>query len=87
MNNEITKKYYGYMKKTENLNVGTYEVNHLAKLCGINPTTLLYLGTRASVARGPIALKDGWYIYTLEERMVNKKPVYYITIDNAPKHI
>ncbi|MFA6820456.1 MAG: hypothetical protein WCR53_07940 [Bacteroidaceae bacterium] len=79
------RKYYKYMKQTGNLSVGTYEANRLAALCGINTATLVFLGTRANATQAPIAIKDGWYIYELEERMVNEKPVYYVTIDNALK--
>lgn len=87
MNNEITKKYYEYMKETGDLKVGTYEVGQLAKKCGIDAKILVFLGVRATATQAPIAIKDGWYIYTLEERMVNEKPCYYITIDNALKYI
>lgn len=87
MNSKITEKYYKYMREVGNLRVGTYEANQLAKLCGINTATLVFLGIRATATQAPIAIKDGWYIYTLEERMVNKKPSYYITIDNALKYI
>lgn len=85
MRSEIMKKYYKYMRETGVLSVGTYEVNQLATLCGINTATLVFLGTRANATQAPIAIKDGWYIYTLEERMVNEKPCYYITIDNSLK--
>ena len=85
MESKIMKKYYEYMKDSGKLKVGVYEANQLATLCGINTATLVYLGSRANAARGPITLKDGWYIYALEERMVNKKPCYYITIDNSLK--
>lgn len=87
MNSKITEKYYEYMKETGNLRVGTYEANQLAKLCGINAATIVFLGIRATATQAPIAIKDGWYIYTLEERMVKKEPFYYITIDNALKYI
>lgn len=82
MNSKITEKYYEYMKEVGNLSVGTYEVNQLAKVCGIDAETLLYWGSRAMAKQEPIAMKEGWYIHTLEKRMVNKKPVFYITIDN-----
>lgn len=87
MNNEITKKYYEYMRETGNLKVGTYEVGQLAKECGIDAKILVFLGVRATATQAPIAIKDGWYIYTLEERRVNEKTSYYITIDNALKYI
>lgn len=87
MSNEITKKYYEYMKETRNLKVGAYEVGQLAKECGIDAKILIFLGVRATATQAPIAIKDGWYIYNLEERTVNEKPIYYITIDNALKYI
>lgn len=87
MNNEIAKKYYEYMKEIGNLKVGTYEVGQLAKECGIDVKILVFLGVRATATQAPIALKDGWYIYSLEERIANEKPIYYITIDNALKYI
>jgi len=87
MNSEIMKKYYKYMRETGNLSVGTYEANQLATLCGINTATLVFLGTRANATQAPIAIKDGWYIYTMEERMLNGKPFYYITIDNSLKYL
>lgn len=87
MNSEITKKYYEYMRETGNLKVGTYEVGQLAEICGINVSVLIFLGAKANATQAPIAIKDGWYIYTLEERMVNEKTFYYITIDNSLKYL
>ena len=87
MNSEIKEKYYKYMRETRNLSVGTYEVNQLAKICGIKTAILVFLGIRATATQAPIAIKDGWYIYDIEERTVNQKPTYYITIDNALKYI
>lgn len=87
MNSKITKKYYEYMKDSKDLKVGVYEANQLAKLCGINTSILVFLGVRATATQAPIAIKDGWYIYAIEERIVNQKPTYYITIDNALKNI
>lgn len=84
---KIMKSYYSYMCSKEKLRVGTYEVNELAGICGIKVEVLIFLGARANATQAPIAIKDGWYIYTLEERMVNEKPSYYITIDNALKYI
>lgn len=83
----VVGRYYKYMEDSKKLKVGVYEANQLAKICGINTATLVYLGSRANAARGPTILKDGWYIYKLEERMVNKKPCYYITIDNIIKNL
>ena len=85
MNSEITKKYDKYMRETGNIRVGTYEAHQLATLCGINMATLVFLGVRATVRQAPIAIKEGWFIYDLEERIVNQKPTYYITIDNELK--
>ena len=87
MEANFMKRYYDYMEDSKKLKVGVYEATHLASICGINLTTLVYLGSRANASQGPITLKDGWYIYALEERMVNKKPCYYITIDNNLKNI
>ena len=87
MNSEIKEKYYKYMREIGNLKVGTYEVNQLAKLCGIKTSILVFLGIRATATQAPIAIKDGWYIYDIEERTVNQKTTYYITIDNALKYI
>lgn len=87
MNSEIKEKYYKYMRETGNLKVGIYEVNQLAKICGIKTAILVFLGIRATATQAPIAIKDGWYIYDIEERIINQKPTYYITIDNALKYI
>lgn len=87
MNSKITEKYYEYMKETKGLKVGTYEAHQLAKICGIKTAVLVFLGIRATATQAPIAIKDGWYIYDIEERTVNQKPTYYITIDNALKYI
>ena len=87
MNSKIKEKYYKYMSEVGNLKVGTYEANQLAKICGINTATLVFLGVRATASQAPIAIKDGWYIYDIEERIINQKPTYYITIDNALKYI
>ena len=87
MEANIMKRYYKYMREIGNLKVGTYEANQLAKICGINTATLVFLGVRATATQAPIAIKDGWYIYDIEERIINQKPTYYITIDNALKYI
>ena len=87
MNSKIKEKYYKYMREIGDLKVGTYEINQLAKICGINTATLVFLGVRATATQAPIAIKDGWYIYDIEERIINQKTTYYITIDNALKYI
>jgi len=84
---EITEKYYEYMRENGNLKVGTYEAIDLALACGIHLPTLLFLGVRATATQAPIAIKDGWYIYSLEERNLRGETKYYITIDNALKYI
>jgi hypothetical protein len=81
------KDYYAYMRDSERLKVGTYEVNHLAALCRIAPTTLKFLGARATATQEPIAIKDNWYIYSLDEVMRDDKTEYHITIDNSQKNI
>lgn len=83
---KIAEKDCEYMKEVGNLRVGTYEVNQLAKVCGIDAETLLYWGSRAMAKQEPIAMKDGWYIYSLEKRNSKGKPVYFITIDNTIKN-
>lgn len=85
MEANIMKEYDKYMRETSNLRVGTYEAHQLATLCGINMATLVFLGVRATARQAPIAIKEGWFIYDLEERIVNQKPTYYITIDNELK--
>lgn len=87
MNSKITENYYKYMKETEGLKVGTYEAHKLAKICGIKTAILVFLGIRVTATQAPIAIKDGWFIYDIEERIVNQKPLYYITIDNVLKNI
>ena len=85
MESKIMKRYYEYMKDSGKLKVGVYEANHLAKACGINLSTLIFLGATANAQEAPVQVKIGWYIYSMEERMVNKKACYYITIDNSLK--
>lgn len=80
---KFMKDYHAYMCDSERLRVGTFEVNHLAALCRIAPTTLKFLGARANDTKAPIQLKTGWYIYSLDERILEGKTEYYITIDNA----
>ena len=81
------KSYDAYMRNNEKLRVGTYEVNELAGTCGIKAEVLIFLGARANATQSPIAIKDGWYIYKLDERYSKDKPVYYLTIDNNLKYI
>ena len=83
---KIMKSYYSYMRSNGNLRVGTYEAVDLASICGISLSMLLFLGAMANAKQAPIAIKDGWYIYTLEERNSKGKPVYFITIDNTIKN-
>ena len=85
MESKIMKKYYEYMKDSKDLKVGVYEAVDLALICGTNLSTLIFLGAMANAQEAPVQIKTGWYIYCLEERMVNKKPCYYITIDNSLK--
>ena len=87
MENEMMQKYYKYMRENENLKVGTYEVGQLANECGIDVKILIFLGARANATQAPVSIKEGWYIYTLEERILNGKPFYYITIDNSLKYL
>lgn len=87
MEGKYMQDYYAYMRDSERLRVGTYEVNHLAALCRIAPTTLKFLGATANATQAPVQIKTGWYIYSLEERILRGKTEYYITIDNALKYI
>lgn len=84
---KIMKDYYAYMGSTEQLRVGTYEANQLAEICGIKVEVLVFLGARVNATQAPNAIKNGWYIYKLEERIINGKIVYFITIDNPLKNI
>lgn len=81
------KSYLDYKCSSEKLKVGTYEVNQLAGICGINVYVLIYLGARATSSQTPVAIKDGWYIYALEERNLRGETKYYITIDNCFKYL
>ena len=87
MENEIMQKYYKYMRESVNLKVGTYEVGQLAKECGIDVKILIFLGARANAQEAPVSIKEGWYVYALEERIQNGKPSYYITIDKLLKYL
>lgn len=84
---KIMEDYYAYMCSSEKLKVGTHEVNELAKICGINVSVLIFLGARANASQAPISIKNGWYIYTLEERILRGETKYYITIDKTLKYI
>ena len=87
MENEIMQKYYKYMRESVNLKVGTYEVGQLANECGIDVKILIFLGARANANQAPVSIKEGWYVYALEERTQNGKPSYYITIDKLLKYL
>ena len=87
MESKIMKEYYAYMRDNQNLKVGTYEAVKLANICHINVNTLVFLGARANATQSPIAIKEGWYIYMLEERVTKNGAVYYITIDNNIKYL
>jgi|LSQX01.1.fsa_nt_gb hypothetical protein len=84
---KIMKSYYDYMRSDEKLKVGTYEANQLAEICGIHVAVLVFLGARANAWQASIVLKKNWYIYKLEERILNGKTVYYITIYNSLNNI
>ena len=87
MENELMKKYYNYMEDSKDLRVGVYEVNHLASICGISPLTLIFLGAMANAQKAPVQIKTGWYIYCLEERILEGKTRIYISIDNNLKYL
>lgn len=87
MKSNIMKRYYEYMENSNNLNVGVYVAEHLASICGINLSTLLFLGAMANAQEAPVQIKIGWYIYALEERILGGESIYYITIDNNLKYI
>ena len=83
MKANIMKRYYEYMENSKDLKVGVYEASHLASVCGINLPTLLFLGAMANAQEAPVQIKKGWYIYTLEERILGGEPVYYFWVDNV----
>lgn len=87
MEANIMKQYYKYMKDSKDLKVGVYEAERLASICGISLSMLLFLGAMANATQAPIAIKDGWYIYMLEERYFKGKTEYYLTIDNTIKYL
>ena len=87
METNIMKRYYKYMEDSEKLRVGVYEAEHLASVCGINLSTLLFLGAMANAQEAPVQIKTGWYIYCLEERILEGEPRVYISIDNSLKYL
>ena len=87
MEANIMKRYYKYMEDSGKLRVGVYEASQLASICGINLSTLIFLGAMANAQEAPVQIKTGWYIYSLEERILGGEPVYYISIDNNLKYI
>ena len=87
MKANIMKRYYEYMKDSGKLKVGVYEATHLASICGINLSTLIFLGAMANAQEAPVQIKTGWYIYSLEERILGGEPVYYFSVDNNLKYI
>ena len=83
MEANIMKRYYEYMKDSAKLKVGVYEASHLAEVCGINLPTLIFLGAMANAQEAPVQIKTGWYIYSLEERILGGEPVYYFWVDDV----
>lgn len=83
MEANIMKRYYEYMKDSKELNVGVYEAEQLASVCGLNLPTLIFLGAMANAQEAPVQIKTGWYIYSLEERILGGEPVYYFWVDNV----
>lgn len=82
MEANIMKRYYKYMEDSKDLKVGVYEANHLSTVCGINLSTLIFLGAMANAQEAPVQIKTGWYIYSLEERILGGETVYYFSVDN-----
>ena len=83
MESKIMQRYYEYMKESKDLKVGVYVDEHLSAICGINLSTLLFLGAMANAQEAPVQLKTGWYIYCMEERLLGGETVYYFTVDNS----
>lgn len=83
MEANIMKRYYKYMEDSKDLKVGFYEANQLATVCGINLATLIFLGAMANAQEAPVQIKTGWYIYTLEERILGGETVYYFWVDDV----
>ena len=82
MKANIMKRYYKYMEDSGKLKVGVYEASHLVAVCGLNLSTLLFLGAMANAQEAPVQIKTGWYIYALEERILGGETVYYFSVDN-----
>ena len=78
----IMKRYYKYMEDSGKLKVGVYEATHLASICGINLSTLIFLGAMANAQEAPVQIKTGWYIYSMEEMILIGETVYYFSVDN-----
>ena len=87
MEANIMKRYYKYMEDSGKLKVGVYEAEHLASVCGINLSTLIFLGAMANAQEAPVQIKTGWYIYSLEERILGGETVYYFSVDNNLKYL
>ena len=87
MEANFMKRFYEYMENSKDLNVGVYEATNLASVCGINLSTLIFLGAMANAQEAPVQIKTGWYIYSLEERILGGEPVYYFWIDNSLKYV
>ena len=87
MEANIMKRYYKYMEDSGKLKVGVYEAKQLASICGINLSTLIFLGAMANAQEAPVQIKTGWYIYTFEERILGGEPVYYFSVDNNLKYL
>ena len=83
MEANFMKRYYKYMEDSAKLKVGVYEASHLVSDCGINLSTLLFLGAMANAQEAPVQIKTGWYIYSLEERILGGESVYYFWVDNV----
>lgn len=84
---KIMKDYYKYMKDSGKLKVGVYEAKHLASICGISMSMLLFLGAMANAQEAPVQIKTGWYIYCLEERILGGETVYYFSVDNNLQYL
>lgn len=87
MEANIMKQYYKYMEDSKGLKVGVYEAVDLTLACGLHLPTLLFLGAMANAQGTPVLIKKGWYIYSMEERILGGETVYYITIDNSLKYL
>ena len=85
MKSNIMKRYHDYMEDSKELKVGVYEATHLASVCGINLSTLIFLGAMANAQEAPVQIKTGWYIYSMEEMILIGETVYYFSVDNNLK--